>query len=437
VSDEKYFRWTSNHRSVLRLAGPARPQVGSEPDFEAGQGGDVGPRTSGQDIADGRVVHTGEPHRVPQASLSQAAVTVIDSTDICAQIDRWRAEDRERAGKGSGGRPGSLSHRAVLVVLLLLALEHSPLLVSRMAETLAHRLSDAAKARLGITTDGTTSTDSYTRTWRAVHSLLAVIDPFPGPRNRLFTKAEWADIIAARDPEYAARKQVRIDWVANRLMEATMRMVPRDVRRRWKGNACIDATPVAAFGKRGTTKKSAWVGIEPDAAWYVREGDHRDQGDSPDGDGKIRKGGPKSLWGWEATLAVMSTNDPSGPDEFPYLVAAMGFGKPGHDVAGHGVRAFSSIVERGYPVRYAVADRAYFPNSKPENLQLPLCALGYDLVFDYKETQLGVTESYAGAIQVEGAWSGAPLREPRVAADVLDGSQHHRGVQRLCEGRQL
>jgi hypothetical protein len=62
----------------------------------------------------------------------------------------------------------------------------------------------------------------------------------------------------------------------------------------------------------------------------------------------------------------MSTNDPTGADEFPLLVAAMGFGKPGHDVSGRGVRAFSSIVERGHPVGHAIADRAYFPNSKPE-----------------------------------------------------------------------
>jgi len=322
----------------------------------------------------------------------------------------WRAEDRERDGRGPGGRPGSLDDRAVLVGLLLLALEHSPLLVTRMAETLARRLSERAMALLGIDTARFVGADSYDRTWRAIHSLLSVIDPFPGPRNRLLTKAELADVLAARDPEYAARKQERLDWVANRLIEATMRMVPRDVRRRWKGNVCIDATPVPAFGKRGTTKKSEWVGIEPDAAWYVREGDHRDPGDDR---GKAFR---KVVWGWEAILAVMSTNDPSGPDEFPYFVAAMGFGKPGHDVAGHGVRAFSSIVERGHPVGYAVADRAYFPNSKPQGLQLPLRALGYDLVFDYKETQLGVTESYAGAIQVEGAWYCPQMPQPLVDA---------------------
>lgn len=330
--------------------------------------------------------------------MVEAAITIVESTGICEQLAAWRAEDRVREHKGSGGRPASLDDRAVMVLLVLLALEHAPLLVSRMAEMIACRLSGRAKALLGIDSEETKERDWYDRTWRAVHSLLAVIDPFPGPRSRLLTKAEWADVVAARDPMESVRKQARLDWVTNQLVEVTMRMIPRAVRRKWKGNTCIDATPVAAFGKRGTTKRSEWVGIEPDAAWYVREDDHRDPGDDR---GKAYR---KVIWGWEATLAVMSTNDPSGPDQFPYLVAAMGFGKPGHDVSGHGVRAFSSIVERGHPVGYAVADRAYFPNAKPEDLQLPLRALGYDLVFDYREDQLGVKESYAGAKQIEGAW---------------------------------
>ncbi len=322
------------------------------------------------------------------------AMSLIDASGICARVARWREEDRERAGKGPGGRPGSLDDRVVLVLLLVLALEGSPLLVTHVAAVVEHRLSGEAMAMLGIDPDKTGNIDWYDRFWRAFHSVLDVIDPFPGPRNRLLTKDEWAAIIASRDPEESERKQERLNWIANQLLEASMRMMPRSVLRKWKGNVCIDATPIAAFGKRGTTKRSDWVSIEPDADWYVREGDHRDHG----------KQYRKTLWGWEATLAVMSTNDPSGPDEFPYLVGAMGFGKPGTDIAGHGVGAFGSIVERGHPVGMAIADRAYFPNSKPENLQLPLRALGYDLVFDYRNDQLGITESYAGAIQVEGAW---------------------------------
>ncbi|MDQ2729791.1 MAG: hypothetical protein M3Y91_18475 [Actinomycetota bacterium] len=336
----------------------------------------------------------------------EAAATKIDSTDICARLTEWRAEDRK--DKGLGGRPAHLDERAVLVCFVLLALEHSPLLVSRMAETIAHRLSgkakallgiDVAKARLGIDGAETADKDWYDRAWRTIHSLLDVIDPFPakGKRNRLLTKAEWADVVTARDPAESARKQERLDWVCNELLEATLRMIPRDVRRRWKGNLCIDATPVAAFGKRGTTKRSDLVSIEPDAAWYVREGDHRDPGDDRN------KAPRKVMWGWETTLTVMSTNDPTGDDEFPYLVASIGFDKPGFDVSGHGARSFASIIERGHPAGHAIADRAYFPNSKAEDLQLPLRALGYHLVFDYRNDQLGVTESYAGAIQVEGA----------------------------------
>jgi len=326
------------------------------------------------------------------------AIELIEKSGICVRVAKWRSEDQERAGKGHGGRPGSLDDRVVLVLLLVLALEGSPLLVTHAAAVVEHRLSGEAKAMLGISPDRIGNPVWYDRFWRAFHSLLDVIDPFPGPRNRLLTKDEWAAIIASRDPEESERKQERLDWVANQLLEASMRMMPRSARRKWKGNVCIDATPVAAFGKRGTTKRSDWVSIEPDADWYVREGDHRDPGDDR---GKQYR---KTLWGWEATLAVMSTNNPSGPDEFPYLVGALGFGKPGTDIAGHGVGAFGSIVERGHPVGMAIGDRAYFPNSKPENLQLPLRALGYDLVFDYRDDQLGITESYAGAIQVEGAW---------------------------------
>lgn len=141
-------------------------------------------------VCSGTLASSGIRARPIPDALVEAAVTVIDSTDICERIAKWRAEDRERAGKTPGGRPSSLSDRAVLVVLLLLALEHSPLFVSRMAETLACRLSDEAKARLGIDLAATTGVNSYNCTWRAVHSALSVIDPFPAPRNRLLTKLE-------------------------------------------------------------------------------------------------------------------------------------------------------------------------------------------------------------------------------------------------------
>ncbi len=172
---------------------------------------------------------------------------------------------------------------------------------------------------------------------------------------------------------------------------------------------CIDATVVPVFGKRGTSKRSERVPIDPDAGWYVREGDHRDGEDK-----KYRK----SAWGYEATLVTMVTNDPAENALFPRLILAIGFGKPGVDIAGHGSRTLNSIAKRGHPAGLAVADRAYLPSSKPEDLQLPLRALGYGLVFDYKESQLGITASYEGAIQVEGAWYCPQMPTPLIEATI-------------------
>lgn len=119
----------------------------------------------------------------------EAATTIIDSTGICEAMAEWRTIDRTE--KGPGGRPAQLDDRAILVCFVLLAIEHSPLLVTRMAETIAHRLSDTAKALLGIDRAETADKDWYDRAWRTIHSLLDVIDPFPakGKRNRLLTKA--------------------------------------------------------------------------------------------------------------------------------------------------------------------------------------------------------------------------------------------------------
>ena len=283
-----------------------------------------------------------------------------------------------------------MSDRGVLVILLVLARQNSPLLVTHAADIVQYRLSDPAKEMLGIDPDTVGDADWYYRFWRAFHSLLDVIDPYPGPRNRCLTKDEWQVVIDCRDPVECARKQERIDWVANQLLEASVQEMPHWMRRKWKGNICIDATPVAAHGERGTSKGSDWVSIEPDAAWYVRESDdHRDREDDR---GKHYR---KSSWGWEATLAVASTNDPSGPDEFPYVVVAMNFDKPGMDVAGHGLAVALSIVDRGHPVGTAIGDRAYLPSSKPEDLQPPSGPWAINLSLTAKRTNSAIVMNHS------------------------------------------
>src|SRR5439155_11168720 len=67
-----------------------------------------------------------------------------------------------------------------------------------------------------------------------------------------------------------------------------------------------------------------------------------------------------------------------------------------------------SVVERGHPRHLLGVDRGY-SNSVPDAFHLPVRALGYQLVMDYKFEQLGVEESSAGAKRVDGAFCSAGI----------------------------
>jgi hypothetical protein len=224
------------------------------------------------------------------------------------------------------------------------------------------------------------------------------------------SREEFARIEALRDPIEVARRENRLNQFSNELLMATWQMLSRDVRRRWKGNVCVDATPVAAFA-RGYTKRVP-VTLEHDAAWYVREGDHRDTGDKS---GRVAS---RVLFGWDATIVVATSNDPSGVADFPLLATGMAFDKPGFNVAENAMRIFHSMHEHGMPVGLAVGDRAYWPIAKAEKLQLPMRALGYTNANDYRDDQLGIQAGHGGGIMVEGAWYCPSMPKPIVEATI-------------------
>jgi len=155
--------------------------------------------------------------------------------------------------------------------------------------------------------------------------------------------------------------------------------------------------------------------VDPDAAWYRREPDQRDdyrQGAA--GSGKI-------AWGFEATLAVSGPDQPDADQVFPNLVVAMAvLHQPGHDVGHNGTEALASLSERGYPAHYLAADRAY-SSAKAEDFQLAALAFGYRPVYDYKIDQLGVKASAQGFLQIEGAWYC-----PSIPTPVIDATLDYR-----------
>ena len=244
---------------------------------------------------------------------------------------------------------------------------------------------------------------------------IPVIDPYPAPRNRRLTKAEGEAIDAARtDAEVEAQRQ-KITRVMNRLLEATIRLLPPEVLASWGGNVSIDGTPMTAFAREGTYKSAEFESSERDAGTYARTGDH--QGD-PTNKSKTYK------WAFEIIIAITAPDllEDRTFSAFPNLAIGVSMDKPGVDVAGNGMRVINSIVERGHPRGHVVADLGYLPNSVPAKFQNLLRKLGYKLVFDYRRDQLAVVESFKGASLIEGKWYC-----PAMPDNLVEASVNYRG----------
>jgi hypothetical protein len=210
----------------------------------------------------------------------------------------------------------------------------------------------------------------------------------------------------------------------------------------------VDATPVRTFS-RGRRTNGPELATDPDAGWYVREGDHRDP-DTPvsdsmlpppppakKGKGKSSKGQTskrkkktslkkKYLFGYDAHLivtrdaehdAVLLDDGTPNPEVLPALVLGVALDKPGHRPAYNGLKILNRLRERGYKPGYLAGDRAY-NNSEPDEWQLPIRAMGYKPVYDYRADQFGKQAGTQGAILVEGRWYCPSMPEPLINATI-------------------
>jgi hypothetical protein len=340
----------------------------------------------------------------------QWSIRFIDRSGLLERIAIWKEEDC----RGAGGRPETFPTRALLVAMVLCATSNEPLLVTCFRDVLFRRISLAMRTALGVPSP---PAPLDARGWEAVyrnlrtrfHSLLDLMDPSPLPKNRRMANDQFHVALQLRrsrltDDQWSEREQ-RLEWFVNQILEASLQMLPREVRRRWKGSVAVDATVVPAFARperaaprvRKSRPREVIVhSSDPDAAWYIRgEADDRDD-----------RGGfsARNTWGYEATFAVSGSDGPDEPQSIPSLVVGMApLHKPGHDVGANATRALRSVHDRGHPANFLAADRAY-TNAKPDDFQLPVRALGYRPVLDYKIDQLGVQTSFGGMLQIEGAW---------------------------------
>jgi hypothetical protein len=341
------------------------------------------------------------------------------SSDICDEAIAFCTEVIDASGVAQAlegllerrtGRPRALKVRAVLVALLLLATDDRPLHLKTVTKLLFCRLGPAWRQRLGTTGEAATK-KAFLARYRQVrylfHLALSVVDPSVEVKNKVVAKQELAALAKKLTEAEVDLRRRHLEAVMNDLVEASVRVCSEDELARFDGSLGLDATPVPLWS-RGPSARSGTSASDPDGGWYIREGDHREES-GPDG-----KALRKLCWALEATIATMGRPPGSVPSH-PNLALGVALARPGESPGPTGVRVLASVRSRGWPAKYLGADRGY-TQGLPERFHLPVRALGYSLVMDYKASQLGRQANSQGAVMVDGAFYCPAMPEPLVMA---------------------
>lgn len=348
------------------------------------------------------------PGRI-EDDLVWRAIAMVDGSPVLPAVEEWKKEER----RGPGGRPETFPVRALVVAMLLCAMTAQPMLATTFTDVLFRQISPTMRHALGVPkpparVDRRGWDDVYRNVRTRLHGLLGLMDPSWLPKNRRLDDVDFAALVelrhAMRSDEEWERREERLTWFINQVLEMSIRTLPRAVRRKWRGSACVDATVIPAFArqarrdKRKTKdKKPATIthSSDPDADWYSR-------GKRVGKDGETEP--QMSVWAYEGTFVVSGSDDPNDEQFMPILVMGMApLHRPGTQPGKRAVVALADIRQRGHPTHQLAGDRAY-TNAKADEFQLPARALGYQLVLDYTKTQLGHQGSYQGMILVDGNW---------------------------------
>jgi hypothetical protein len=310
------------------------------------------------------------------------------------------------------GRPRSLSVMALLCGLLLLATDDRALHLSAVTEVLFCRISERARADLrvrGTTHDRRSFLARYRQVRYLFSAVASVMDPSGLVKNLRIDEDEFARRCIVVTEEDAAAARERLESFSGALLAASISEFGGDAGRTGLAYG-LDATPVALFS-RGPSRRARLCASDPDGGWYVRDGDHRDRED--------HKGRPtpRISWALEATVVTTASPDPGSLATFPNVVVAMVLGRPGVDPGGTAVRVLRGVVSRGFAPGPLGCDRAY-SGALSENFHLPVRAMGFDLIVDYRIDQLGRQANSQGAVMVEGTWYCPSMPEALVNATI-------------------
>jgi hypothetical protein len=327
---------------------------------------------------------------------------VIDSSGVAAKTEALLAKNT--------GRPRQMKVRALLVALLLLAIDDRPLHIKAATQLLFCKIPALWRARLGINGDAA-GKKAFLARYRQARYLfglvLALVDPSAEPKDRVLPATELAARRKGLSDAEVARRQAALGKLLADLVEASVKVCSEGELAGFDGSVGLDATPVPLWS-RGPSARRGTGASDPDGGWYVREADQRE------GTGPQARKYPKIYWALEATIVTMG-RPPGAVPAYPNLALGVVLGRPGQDPGGTGARLLAQVRARGWPAGFLGADRGY-TQALPEQFHLPVRALGYSLVMDYKVTELGRQANSQGAVMVDGVFYCPAMPEALVTA---------------------
>lgn len=364
------------------------------------------------ELTDDEIVNYNGPSSKYPLEDVQLAVRLVDSTGIIDRIDEWRKEERYLAGKRNGGRKPYITDRTILVVLMLLAREGRPLLLTEMGNVLHKRFTDEGRELLGLPEsltpsrpgkNGTEKKNWFNAAYNAFHRMVDVMDPHLDTkqhRHHLTDRAHRERILRARDQNTVRRRKERLNEFAAAFIDMTFMQQPREVRQLQKKlDLTLDQTPITTLARaarpklystgprKGQEVKERMV-LDPDLGWYVKGGTDEKE----------------AIPAYAANVIVNTAPTPGVKPGFPIIVRGLSLSTPGKDVSGETVALLRHLIEDlGHDAGRLTADRGYFAAMDVNDFHRPVQRLGFAPVFDYKRNQLGIQPGGVhGSIFIDG-----------------------------------
>jgi hypothetical protein len=237
------------------------------------------------------------------------------------------------------------------------------------------------------------------------------VDPSIHPKGR---NQKWR-LLFLRSKKWTVReqqeRQYALDWVCNRLLETAFKHLPRRIRKKYKGAACIDATPLPLFSV-GRGKDKTTASSDPDGGYYGRKDDHGEPGAIKD-----------AMWAQDVHL-IVAVDDHHGLRQYlPALPIAMTLDRPGFSPDGAARRMFGYIAEAGYKRNWLAGDLLY-TDQKAAGFQSPARDIGYKPVLGYGPKHHGKQGTHASGMgMIEGHHYCPAMPLPLVDATVLRRSK--------------